>query len=178
MKIIRWMLLVLCGALIGFNIYNINANRLMRNQIPMPFGYGMATVLSGSMEPEFSKGDLLIVKKVDRLDVDDIVVFEDDGSLVVHRIIEIKAEQIVTKGDANNVADDPIDKECVRGEVICWIPYVGALVEFVKTPIGIMLIIAIAIILLELPRRNEKHEDDEEMAKLKEEIRKLKEEIE
>ena len=85
MKIIRWIVLIVCGAILGFNIYNINANRLMRNQLPMPFGYGMATVLSGSMEPEFSKGDLLIVGESDEFNLNDIVVFEDGHSLVVHR---------------------------------------------------------------------------------------------
>ena len=140
----------------------------------MPFGYGMATVLSGSMEPEISKGDLLIIREVDELNENDIVVFEDKSSLVVHRIIEMQDEKIITKGDANNVADEPIEKSLVRGKVILWIPFVGTIIDFLKTPVGIILVIGLAIALLELPRLKEKRRDDEELEKIKEEIRKLK----
>ena len=177
MKIIRWIVLIVCGAILGFNIYNINANRLMRNQLPMPFGYGMATVLSGSMEPEFSKGDLLIVGEPDELKINDIVVFEDGSSLVVHRIIDIQDETLVTKGDANNVADEPITKDAVRGTVIACIPSVGAAIDFIKTPIGTILTIALAILFLELPVYMGKRQDDEELESLKEEIRRLKEDV-
>ncbi len=177
MKIIRWILLVFCGVLIGVSVYNINANRLVRNQLPMPFGYGMATVLSGSMEPEISKGDLLIIREVDELNENDIVVFEDKSALVVHRIIGMQGDKIITKGDANNVADEPIEKSLVRGEVLFWIPFVGTMIDFLKTPIGIILVIGLAILLLELPRLKEKRQDDEELERIKEEIRKLKDDI-
>lgn len=177
MKIIRWIVLIVCGAILGFNIYNINANRLMRNQLPMPFGYGMATVLSGSMEPEFSKGDLLIVGEPNELKINDIVVFEDGTSLVVHRIIDIEDEKLITKGDANNVEDEPITEDAVRGIVIACIPAVGSVIDFIKTPIGTILVIGLAILLLELPVYMGKRQDDEELESLKEEIRRLKEDI-
>ena len=53
----RLLLLILCGLILGVNVYLANANSLVGNQLPTPFGYGAAVVLSGSMEPEFSKGD-------------------------------------------------------------------------------------------------------------------------
>ena len=62
----RHILLVICGLLLGINIYLTNAYNLLGNKLPMPFGYGTAVVLSGSMEPTFSKDDLIIVKKKDR----------------------------------------------------------------------------------------------------------------
>ena len=49
--------------MIGFNVYLANAYGLVGNQLPMPFGYGAAVVLSGSMEPEFSEGDLILIKE-------------------------------------------------------------------------------------------------------------------
>ena len=60
--VLRWLLIVVCGLILGVNVYLANANSLVGNQLPMPFGYGAAVVLSGSMEPEFSEGDLIIVK--------------------------------------------------------------------------------------------------------------------
>ena len=175
--VFRWILLIVCGTLLGVNVYSANAKTLVGNKLPMPFGYGLAVVLSGSMEPEFTKGDLIIVKETTVFKEGQIVVFEDAGSLVVHRIIDIDGEKITTKGDANNAADEPIGQSQIKGEMICFIPYFGTVVEFIKTPIGTIIIIAAAILLLEIPRRREKKRDDDELEQIKAEIRKLKEDL-
>ena len=44
----------------GINVYLWNASSLAGNAMPMPFGFGMAVVLSGSMEPVLSVNDLLL----------------------------------------------------------------------------------------------------------------------
>ena len=174
----RLLLLILCGLILGINVYLANANSLVGNQLPMPFGYGAAVVLSGSMEPEFSEGDLIVVKETDNYNENDIVVFQDGNSLVVHRIINIDGKTITTKGDANKTADEPIIISAVKGKVLFWIPFVGNVVECVKTPIGTICIIAAAIALIEIPRRNEKKKDDQERQKIFEEIERLKKEKE
>lgn len=173
----RILLLSLCGMSIGLNLYQLNANKLVGNQLPMPFGYGAAVVLSGSMEPEFSKGDLILVKETLNYEENDIVVFQDGSTLVVHRIIEIDGEKVTTKGDANNEADEPITKEVIKGEVVGCIPFVGEIVNLIKTPMGTLAVAAAAIALMEIPRRKEKRKDDEERQKLIDEINKLKDEI-
>ena len=48
--------------------------------------------------------------------------------------------------------------------------------NFLKTPIGIICIIAAAIALLEIPHINEKKKDDEERRQIIEEINRLKDE--
>ena len=175
--IIRILLLSLCGMIVGLNLYQLNANKLVGNQLPMPFGYGAAVVLSGSMEPELSEGDLIIVKEVNEYQKGDVVVFQDPNSLVVHRIIHLDDDSVITKGDANNVADEPIEKASIKGKVVVSIPYIGILVDLIKTPVGTFGIIAAAIALSEIPRRREKRKDDEERQKLIDEINKLKDEI-
>ena len=168
------MVLVLCGAVFGINIYNANANSLVGNKMPMPFGYGSAVVLTGSMEPTISAGDLIVVKEADSYQVDDIVVYQEGNILVVHRIIEIEGETVVTKGDANNVADHAIELSMIKGKLFFVIPSVGPVVDFIKSPIGTVLIIAVAIALVEIPRRREQQQDDEERQKIIDEIRRLK----
>ena len=59
--ILRVLLLAVCGLVLGLNIYSANAKSLVGNHLPMPFGYGAAVVLSGSMEPTLSVGDLILV---------------------------------------------------------------------------------------------------------------------
>ena len=172
--VVRLLLLALCGVILGMNVYFANAEGLVGNQLPTPFGYGAAVVLSGSMEPSYSKGDLIVIKETDDYGVNDVVVFQDGNSLVVHRIISIDGETITTKGDANNTADEPINVSAVKGKVLFWIPYAGSVVGFLKTPVGIICIIAAAIALIEIPRRNEKKKDNEERQKIIEEIERLK----
>ena len=142
----------------------------------MPFGYGIAIVLSGSMEPVISKDDLILVKESESYAVDDIVVYQNINSLVVHRIIAIDGDSIITKGDANNVADEPISAADIKGKVLMWNSFAGKGVSFLKTPIGTICIIAAAIALIEIPHRKEKDKDDEERQKIIDEIRRLKEE--
>lgn len=173
---LRSLLLIICGLMLGVNVYLANANSLVGNQLPMPFGYGAAVVLSGSMEPELSAGDLIIVKETEKYEQNDIVVFQDGNSLVVHRIIKIDGETITTQGDANKAADKPISITDVKGRVLFRIPLVGNAVEFLKTPFGTICIIAVAIALIEIPHRNEKKKDGEERQKILEEIERLKKE--
>lgn len=172
--IFRILLLSICGMILGLNLYQLNANRLVGNQLPMPFGYGAAVVLSGSMEPEFSKGDLLFVKEASEYTKNEVVVFQDGDMLVVHRIIEINDEEIITKGDANNVVDAPINKNVIKGKVVGCVPMVGEIVNLIKTPLGTLVVAAAAIALVEIPRRCEKQKDDEERQKIIDEIKRLK----
>lgn len=174
----RRILLVLIGLIIGGNIYFANANGIVGNQLPMPFGYGLANVLSGSMEPTFSKGTLLFVKDTKNVKEGDIIVYQSEQELIVHRVIAIKDKEIVTQGDANNVADPPFDKTQIKGKVIGWIPVLGSIAAILKTPIAMIAIIILALLLIEGSFRAQKDADDQELEAIKAEIRRLKEEQE
>ena len=102
------------------------------------------------------------------------MVFQDNGALVVHRIISLDGDTVITKGDANNTADKPITASVIKGKVLFSVPFVGNIVNFVKTPVGTILIIAVAIVLIEIPRRNEKKRDDEQREQIIQEIKRLK----
>lgn len=177
-SVLRITLLTMVAVVIGVNIYLWNARSLMGNTMPMPFGYGCAVVLSGSMEPTLQVDDLILVKKQDDFQVDDIVVFQADGNLVVHRLIELNGETAVTKGDANNASDEPISKEQLIGCVVGRLPKMGVLTRFLKTPVGVLLLLGGALLLLEMSFRSEKKEGDEKVEQLKAEIRRLREEQE
>lgn len=178
LAICRFVLLVIVAVIIGVRVYTWNAESLAGNRMPMPFGYGMAVVLSGSMEPTMTKGDLIVVRETDTFAHDEVIVFQDGQSLVVHRIIDMHGDSVTTKGDANNTSDEPIDISNIKGKVIFKIPFIGNVINYIKTPIGTTIVIALAIFLLEFPRYLEKQKDAEEIEKIKEEIRKLKNENE
>ncbi len=171
----RRVLLAVLGVILGINLYMTNARGVLGNQLPMPFGYGIANVLSGSMEPTFSKGALLLVKETDQIEVGDIVVYQADRELIVHRIVEIDGDTVVTQGDANNVADEPFDRAEIKGKVLGWVPGLGAVVTVLKTPLGIILTLVLAFLLIEASFRKQREADDLELEAIKEEIRRLKE---
>lgn len=174
--ILRRALLILCGAILGVNVYLANARSLAGNQLPMPFGVGAAIVLTGSMEPTLSAGDLILVRETDSVAVGDIVVYQSGGSLVVHRVIHLEEDSVTTQGDANNAPDEPVPLSDIRGSVLLRIPYAGSVVSLIKSPIGTICIIAAAIALVEIPHRKGKEKDDAERQKIIEEIRRLKDE--
>lgn len=173
-SVLRYAAFAFIGLIIGLFLYNQNAKGILGDRMPMPFGYGMAVVLSGSMEDRLSVDDLVIIKATDDYAVNDIVVYQDGGSLVIHRIIEMDGDSVTTKGDANNTADEPIDKSQIKGVLIFNIPKIGAAVHIMKQPVFMIVMLAAAIILIELSYAKEKDKDTEELDKIKAEIDKLK----
>ncbi len=174
----RRLALMAVGIILGVNAYLANAKGLAGNQMPMPFGTGVAVVLSGSMEPALGVNDLIIVREADGYQVGDIVVYQSGNTLVVHRVIASDGKTVITQGDANNIADDPIAAGTIKGRVIAHIPAVGLAVNALKTPVGTLLMLLAAFALTELSFRKEKDRDERELEAIKEEIRRLREEQE
>ena len=174
-SVLRLLMLALCGVVLGVSVYSANAGHLLGEALPMPFGYGASVVLSGSMEPTLSTGDLSVVGEAEGYEEGDVVVFQEGRMLVVHRIVALDGDTVTTQGDANNVADAPISLAAVKGRVLFHIPAVGHVVNFLKSPVGIICTIAAALALVEIPRRNEKKRDDEERQKIIDEINRLRE---
>lgn len=170
----RIFLLAIISLIIGIRLYSWNAQTLAGNAMPMPFGYGISMVLSGSMEPTLSVNDLVIVHEQNDYKVDDIIVYQDGNMLVIHKIISMDGDEVVTKGDANDSADKPISVTDIKGKAILHIPFFGALVRFLKTPTGFIMIIAAAIVLFEIPHLRERKKAADEQERIKEEIKRLK----
>ncbi len=176
-KILYLLLILILSAVVGIGIYNQNAERVMGNKMPMPFGMGVSVVLTGSMEPKLSVNDMIIVKKTDSLYEGQIVVFQDESSLIVHRIISIDGDTVITQGDANDISDAPITKEDIKGEVVGVVPFVGVFIKLIKHPIVTVLMIALAIFLMERSFRTEKEQKNNEVSAIKKEIEELLKEI-
>jgi len=171
--IIRGVVILIASVFIGIQFYNWNARNVAGDNMPMPFGVGVSVVLSGSMEPALSVDDVLVVKSQKEYFVDDMVVFNDHGTLVVHRIISIVDGEITTKGDANDSADEAITAEVIKGKVVKVIPSAGKLLNIVRSPIVVILVLGAAILLMELSFKKEKKDSEADLEPIKEEIRRL-----
>jgi signal peptidase len=138
-------------------------------------GIAFSPVLSNSMKPGMGAGDLLITKEVpaSTLKVGDIVILRNGVSydLFSHRIASIKLVgqemQIVTKGDANPVADAGIAKVNPRAMIpkgITRAPWLGRPIVYFSNHKanligGFLLIVGLAFGLLRfLARRSLKAE--------------------
>jgi signal peptidase len=173
--IYRIVLIVLLSVFLGGSVYSLNARRVMRNALPMPFGVGASVVLSGSMEPTLSVNDLVIVRAAESYAEGDVVVYQSGSSLVIHRIVRVEDEYVVTKGDANNTEDDPVSLSAVKGRMAFAIPFLGLPVRLLQSTLGSVLVIVLIAALVSLSWRKERAEDDKKLDDIKEEIRRLKE---
>ena len=172
--VFRYIVFSFIGIVLGLFVYTQNAKGLLKDKMPMPFGYGMSVVLSGSMESRLSVDDLVIIKATDNYKVNNIVLFQDGNSLVIHRIIEIDGDTVTTKGDANNTADEPINKSQIKGVLVYDIAGLGAVVNILKQPVSVFIILAAAFLLTEFSYRKEKDTDTEELDEIKKMIEELK----
>lgn len=121
----------------------------------------LLTVQTGSMRPGIDPGDLVAVTRVpaDTLALGDVVTYTPYGAdyTITHRIVAIDEElgMVTTKGDSNPSNDQPIDIEQLFGVVNYTVPFGGYIVDFVKQPIGLVLLIympALVIVISEVRR--------------------------
>lgn len=104
------------------------------------------TNISGSMNPVINEGSITIVKQENFYNVGDVISYytQIDGkeAVITHRIKSIGGNVYVTKGDANQVTDrELVVPRLVIGKVVLVMPYIGFIVRFAKSPLGLLLTI-------------------------------------
>jgi signal peptidase len=112
-------------------------------------------VISGSMEPTYSVGDLLYVKTVDpdSVRVGDPITFVLNEDLVVatHRVVAVDAQNrlFTTKGDANETEDaNPVHFNNLIGVPVFAIPLLGYVSAYIQSPPGMYVAIGFGVLLL------------------------------
>lgn len=112
-------------------------------------------VLSGSMEPSISPGDVVLVAGVDpgTIEDGDVITFQrsEGDSPTTHRVIEVEDAgddvQFRTKGDANEDPDqEAVHADQVIGRVTLTIPFIGHVITFVNTPTGFGLLVVTPLV--------------------------------
>lgn len=123
------------------SIYNNIQVRVFNKDYSDFFGYSIFEVQTGSMAPEINPGDWIIVKASNSIELKDIVTYNKSGEYITHRVIGAYNGTYVTKGDANNSTDDPIDKKQIVGEVVKILPNLGILKKTIFNPVVLIAII-------------------------------------
>lgn len=122
-----------------------------------PFGIKCAVVMTGSMEPTIEIDDFVIIKKSDKIKVNDIVAYKekDNKYEILHRVVKIDGDEVTTKGDANNIEDQPISKSNIFGVYVGKIKYIGKIISFISKPIVFSVIITLLVICMFIPSKEE-----------------------
>lgn len=148
----NWVLLVAFIILVPMLVMNLAImvqGVTNKDKVPSVFGVKPFMVLSGSMEPEIHKGDIIFTKVVDpeTLAIDDVIAFRDAANTVTtHRIIDIVeddgVEYFITKGDNNSTQDrNLVEKDDVEGIYIARIPSVGNIMQSLSQPTTVLILV-------------------------------------
>lgn len=144
--------------LVGFIIV-VCLQRFSDNKISF-FNYRMFTVISGSMEPKYKIGDVLISKEVDpaTIKVGDAVSYlgtagDFKDKVITHEVVSIKTGEdgkylFQTKGIANLFEDPTISESQLYGVVIYRTVILSIIYRIVGTTIGFYLFIILPLLFI------------------------------
>jgi signal peptidase I len=128
-------------------------------------GYQSFTVLSGSMEPAISTGDVILVKKMSPLEarIGDVITFrspDQPEKIVSHRVRSLEVAdgvvRFVTRGDANTGVERwQVPESGQIGKVTLHVPKLGYITNKVGSRFGklaFLVLPALLLVVLELVR--------------------------
>lgn len=140
------------------------------------FGYRFFAVVTGSMEPEYNIGDVIIVKNTlkENIKVGDVINYlsENGKDTITHRVTQIIQQDgktfYKTKGDNNSSEDAGLtDYENVHGVLIFKISQLWSIISKALTGTGICIIFAFVFLsYLRESRKEERRISREEIRKL------------
>ena len=131
--------------------------RFTNNKISF-FDYRIFTVVTGSMEPKYNIGDILIAKekKPSEIKVGDAISYlatrdEIKGNVVTHEVVNITKDEdgrylFHSKGLANLIEDPVVYEDQLYGVVIYKTKVLSFVKKIVSTDIGMILFVIIPIL--------------------------------
>lgn len=140
-------LLTIITIVIIIGAYYMYQVKIQKKDYANLFGYSLFEVATGSMSPTIEVGDVVITKLTKEVKENDIIVYIDGNNIITHRLIEKNGNKIITRGDANNSEDKPIEEKMIIGEVVKIIPQLGTWQQILSSPEILVLIVILILIL-------------------------------
>lgn len=157
---------------------------------PSLFGYTLQRVSSGSMVPELEVGDVILSRNLregDALNEGDIITFDGSDQFgevnVTHRVIVVPHDEngvvmLQTKGDANDIADNPIEFSRVKSIVLKKLSFLRTIYDMFLSPWGLIIFIALLLLvffdelmnIIRIATGNYRDEDEESISEIIERI--------
>lgn len=159
------VLIVLLSIFLLVSLYTAVQVKFLHSEYADFFGYSLFEVQTGSMHGTIEAGDWIIVKATKDVERNDIITYKHGNDFVTHRVIEKYKGSYVTKGDANNTKDEPIDKDQVVGKVVKKLPGFGILKKVFFNPFVIISLI-VCLYLFQLTFKTGKSDFDKFIEKV------------
>lgn len=156
-KIVKGIVNVIVTLLVISFLLIVCLQRFTNNKISF-FNYRIFTVVTGSMEPKYNIGDILIAKetKPSEIKVGDAISYlatssEIKGNVVTHEVVDITKDEngrylFHSKGLVNLIEDPVVHEEQLYGVVVYKTKLLSFVKKIVSTDIGMILFIIIPIL--------------------------------
>ena len=156
MKIVKTILNVAISAFFILFLLVVCLQRFSDNKMSF-FNYRMFTVISGSMEPKYTIGDVLISKETNpsKIKVGDTISYlgekgDFNGKVITHQVINIEQDFdgnyiFHTKGLANLVEDPVVYERQLYGVVVYKSAVLSFIYKIIGKPFGLFLFIVIPL---------------------------------
>lgn len=159
LTIIGTILCIILLPILIINVTLIAKSYINTEEVPSLGGVFPMIVLTDSMYPEISAGDLIICNTAEpeEIQVNDVISFFDPmgsgTSVVTHRVLEIVQEDgqlsYRTKGDNNNAEDQVlVPQDNLVGIYRSRIPGLGNVAMFMQTTPGLILCVVCPVLLM------------------------------
>lgn len=150
------LIIVFLIILVIIFLYSFIQLKILKKEYVNIFGYSFFRIETGSMSKAIEIDDIIIVKITKDIKKDDIITFKKENSIITHRITQIEKEKIVTKGDANNIEDEPISKDDIIGKVVFTFKNIAIWQKVITTPkVYISIIITLLLFGISFSIKNE-----------------------
>lgn len=176
-KIIAIIVYILLTPVMIYNISLIISSILKPNKTPSFLGIKTYVIISGSMEPNISVGDIVIARNIKNeereLKIGDIISFRSGHSVITHRIVNIEKDKngvlrIRTKGDSNNTEDGvDILINNIEGKVIAVIPKIGSIVRLLHDRTVLMIFLVVVYIYIIKSFKKNQRKNNRRLKRLK-----------
>lgn len=156
MKFVKTVLNVIISAFFILFLLVVCLQRFSDNKMSF-FNYRMFTVISGSMEPKYTIGDVLISKETNpsKIKVGDTISYlgekgDFNGKVITHQVINIEQDVdgnyiFHTKGLANLVEDPVVYERQLYGVVVHKSVVLSFIYKIIGKPFGLFLFIVIPL---------------------------------
>ena len=154
-KIFKYIYISIFVVIIMLAIYVEFMKYVKNEENASIFGFRQYVVITGSMEPKYNVGDMIIVRKtpIEKIKIGDIInyVSENGTDTITHRVVDIVnidgQTYYKTKGDNNSSEDSGlVNYSRVKGTLVFKISKVGMLFTTLLTETGITVIFTIIVL--------------------------------
>ena len=151
-KIICWILLIIIAIIAIINVTLLVKNKIFKEKIPYVCGYVPFIMQTDDMKPVINIYDLIIDKEIkseEDINTGDIISFQYGDKIITQKISKI----VIQDGRKNYLMKSENSDNTIvttfpnmTGKYVFKILYLGQVIEYTRTPFGLVLSIIIIVI--------------------------------